>query len=97
MDKRTTSGGVGARGVRDVDGPAGVRGETVSDTIAAILEHEPIGPTCLRKRRRASGDVDAVEKIRSAVCATSAKRVSKSRRRLGRVSPGGVGGCRAFQ
>ena len=33
--------GVRRRLVRDVDGPAGIRAETISETIAAILEHEP--------------------------------------------------------
>jgi serine/threonine protein kinase len=53
-----------------------------SDTIVATLDREPDWkPRRLRRRRRASGDCsNAVSrKIRSAVCATSATRASKSR------------------
>ena len=72
-------------------------GETASDTIAAILEREPDWNGLPAQTPPSFGGCSSAvsRRIPSAVCATSATRASKSRRRLVPMCPRAERRCRA--
>ena len=80
--------GVRLRAVRDADGRAAFAGDTVTDTLARVLEREPdwtaLPATTPEPRPRAPAAMSA-EGSRGAGCATSATRASSSTRRLTRL------------
>ena len=84
VDKRTDIWAFGCVVYEILTARSAFRGETVSDTIGAVLEREPNWSVLPAQTPVKFDDCcNAVSrKIRSAVCATSATRGSKSRKRL---------------
>ena len=81
VDKRTDIWAFGCVLYEMLTGRVAFAGETISDTIAAILEREPNWTALPPRRHRTFGDCcsAASRRIRSGGCATSATRGSRSK------------------